>query len=192
MVAGEALDFAFLVDQNSVAGRNLYNYEIGRLQYLLVWRAYHSDGLPSPFTRYTYTLDYQAIAIDGERAIVDLVCEFTLWQGEMSSWERCPHRLTLSLTADGWKLVDDLYSDPFRQGHPIGHDFAANLPTEEEVDDGPSGPSSVDPGGATQGASEPRSGNWVRATGALILLGAATWLLYHSRRLSRRVGPPEN
>jgi len=187
-VTGEALDIGFLIDQSTLSGRNLRNYQMGRLEYLFAWWNHYSFSFP--FTSYDYTPHYEAITVDGPRAVVDMVREVTFWKGERSSRSsgyRASHRLTLVLTTDGWKLTDDVSPmDPFRQSRPMGYDFAANMPPEDEADGEPSNPPPTgSPDSPPTDQEVPGPVIWLAAAGSLVLLGAVVWFL---RRAQRTVG----
>lgn len=126
-------DFGFLVDLTSASGQDLYRYEIGRLEYSLAW--WEECGVS--YADYEYLPSYQQVHVDSSVANVTVLVKTTLrYQSSSTFTISVQHDLTLVQTTDGWKLVADVYEDPFRKGYPPGTDFSARMPGvggDEEV-----------------------------------------------------------
>ncbi|MCL6451928.1 MAG: amidase domain-containing protein, partial [Acetobacteraceae bacterium] len=102
----------------------LYNYEMGRLQYsLLGWELSNTR-----LQRFTYRPDYEALKITGNRAVArvrpwtDLVCADDPTRTEEQGGEL--HVISLVKVHGAWKLADDRYQDEMARAYPRGTDFA--------------------------------------------------------------------
>jgi hypothetical protein len=123
LVRGRALDPGFVIDRSSKTGEDLYNYELGLLQYCLTLWEY--DRLA--FIRWEYTPTFEAIQVTGETATARILLRGVWGYADTPSLEsgEDEHTLELRKTADGWKLVEDTYSNEITDTYPRGTDFAA-------------------------------------------------------------------
>jgi len=132
MVQRRALDPGFVIDRTTRAGQDLYNYELGRLQYSIAcWE--HTDTV---LDSYSYRPEYESVTVTGDRATVrvhpggDAVWADT--PDRVDGLGAVPHVIDLVKTADGWKLIRDDYDDEFRTIYPYGTDWAELRDTLEE------------------------------------------------------------
>jgi len=123
LVRGRALDPGFVIDRSFGAGEDLYNYELGLLQYCLTLWEY--DRLA--FSRCEYTPTFEAIQVTGETAIAQILLRGVWGYADTTSSDSFAgekHALELRKTVDGWKLVEDIYSKEITDTYPRGTDFA--------------------------------------------------------------------
>lgn len=121
-----AYDYAFLVDLSSASGQNLYNYEIGRLEFSLAW--WKENRVE--YVDYQYSPTYEQVQVEGSTAAVAVTVEITLWEPSGSSFSvSVEHDLALVNMTEGWKIAADAYEDPFKKAYPFGTDFAARMPS---------------------------------------------------------------
>jgi hypothetical protein len=124
MVQGRALDLGVVVDRDSGEGRDLYRYELGRLEYSLeCWRV-----LGLTCTGFNYRPEYMSIAINGTRATVTVIPRTGLSFSDTQSIDSVGtevHEITLVRRPTGWQVCEDHYLDGFVQTFPRGTDFVA-------------------------------------------------------------------
>ncbi len=133
IIEQRAYDCAFLVDRSSPSGQDLYNYEIGRLEFCLAW--WEEDRVK--YVDYRYSPAYEQLQVQGPTASVAVTVEIALWEPSGSSFAfSIEHEFTLASTSEGWKVVSDAYEDPFKKAYPLGTDFKARMPipgSNEEI-----------------------------------------------------------
>lgn len=122
-VAGVAYDLGFVIDRTHPSGLDLYNYELGRMQYSLAcW-----EMLGISYTQCTYEPQYLSISLNGNVATVELWLSGKLSYADLDevfSFTHEPHTISLVKNGGLWLLVEDVYSDEFTQTFPPGTDFA--------------------------------------------------------------------
>jgi len=123
MVRQQALDLGFVIDRTTRAGQDLYNYELGRLQYAIAcWE--HTDTV---LDSYSYRPAYESVTVTGDTATVRVHPKAgVVWCSRSDRLDHMGtylHVLSLVKTANGWKLVRDDYDDEFRCIHPYGTDW---------------------------------------------------------------------
>ncbi|MDA8219123.1 MAG: hypothetical protein M0Z94_16075 [Dehalococcoidales bacterium] len=124
-VRDQALDLGVVVDRTGPKGRTLHNYELGRLQYSLLW--WRLDGLT--FVAYDYRPSHGAITVSGDTAMAD-IRPIADTRVELDGYTRTdtvgevPHVLRAVRSAEGWRLTQDDYDDEMRQLYPVGTDWA--------------------------------------------------------------------
>jgi hypothetical protein len=122
MVSGRALDPSFVIDRSVNDGRDLYSYELGRLQYSLhCWQSY---GLV--FTSVSFDLTFDNIRVKGSDAEVELRVSQECAYSDTSQIDVLgdePHTLRLVRQPSGWKVVADRYADEFTSSYPRGTNF---------------------------------------------------------------------
>lgn len=121
LIGGKALDLGIVIDSSDSRGRDLYNYEMGRLQYYLAaW-----DAVRFHPSAYEYLPEYSLLKVQGNVALVEVkpYVNVTVWPLPFMAGSET-HALTLVRGALGWVITDDRYTDPFSKAHPRGTDFA--------------------------------------------------------------------
>lgn len=187
LVQGKALDLAFVIDRSTPDGRNLYNYELGRLEYTLAcWR--YADT-PLVLTECIYTPAYYLIDIRGDTATVSLSLSGQFRYADTSHIDQFSgqgHTMVLVRREGQWKLVDDQYEDEFTNLYPRGTDFAAlqRLLAERAAQQA-TGKNSA--GGRSGSTSPANAVLWLlavcSATGGV---GVLTWIYVSRRRFRSR------
>jgi hypothetical protein len=120
-VLGESLDLGFVIDRSTEAGTDLYNYELGLLQYRLA--AWGGKGFPGC----VYTCVYSNVQVAGSTAKADLELAGEYHYPDTTHVDRFggePHTIALVKTTHGWQLVDDVFENEMADACPRGTDFA--------------------------------------------------------------------
>lgn len=125
LVRGQALDLAIVVDESTKAGKTLADYELGRLQYSLLWWR----ELGHLTVAYDYHPAYDAVEVNGNTAVVRIRPLVSLHHDDSGRlyWEPGGfelHTLKLAHGASGWRVTADDYRDEFKTLHPVGTAWA--------------------------------------------------------------------
>ncbi len=134
----QAFDPGFLIDTATESGRDLYNYEMGRYEYNVAgWRRNKLS-----IQKYEYSPEYSSVKVEGTKALVEICPWAEIWSSRTYRTGAETHVVSLALTKEGWKLVDDSYADEFTQYYPRGTDFGKEIAALEnaESDTAPIGP----------------------------------------------------
>jgi hypothetical protein len=183
---GDSLDLGFVIDHSTEAGTDLYNYELGLLQYnLAAWR-YNKDD----HTGCEYKCEFISIKVNGNTAEVKLELAGEYRHSDTAPVARFsgePHTIALVRTTKGWQLVGDIFENETADACPRGTDFAGKTRAmlwkiEVQASTPPPAP---DPPAAPPPARGVAVWIWVLG-GGLVLVGGITgavhlWALRHEK-----------
>lgn len=116
---------SFLKIKNNISlsdsGKTLYNYELGKLKYLLASYALSTNKVND----YNLNISFDNINIKDKNATISANVDYTI----SDSWgigvqpRKIYHEITLSQNNGNWRIEDDKYSDELKELYPVGTDF---------------------------------------------------------------------
>jgi len=209
LVRGKGLDLGMVIDRSKPSGEELYNYELGLLQYcLLCWRE-TGVGVVS----YDYTLQWDSLEMehDSARAKVVVIGHQVFRQEPTAYPFEQAHDFTLVKETSGWMIIGDDYQGEASRTYPRGTDFAAlaasfesrlkawqavNEPTPNEPSSGRSSDGVKAAPTPTSPPRRPPVSYLLAAAGTTALMVAGCFLVSRWRR-ARNLGaatnrPPRN
>jgi len=128
-VSVRAFDLGFLIESGLTPGVDLYNYEMGRIEYSVA--AWEKSGFS--LRGIDYHPEYESVVVDGLTAVATLCPKALVFSSRDYETGGEVHVVRLVLTQQGWKLTEDNYDDDFRRAYPPGTDFGElirNLPDD--------------------------------------------------------------
>lgn len=120
----KSLDLGIVVDKTCPSGQVVHDYNVGRIQYVLLCRSHTQSGLAD----YEFELEWGEVAV--EQTIACGTVSVVGWAQYLQSDNRVPfredHLVELVRTDRGWMLTaDEFTNDEALTIYPVGTDFAA-------------------------------------------------------------------
>ena len=180
-VSVRAFDLGFLIESSLAPGVDLYNYEMGRIEYSVA--AWEKSGFS--LRGIDYRPEYESVVLDGLTAVATLCPKAPVSSSLDYETGGEVHVVRLVLTQQGWKLIEDNYDDDFRRAYPPGTDFG------ELIRNLPDDPVPPPDGGPSDASNEPQPSGmgWTLklilgvAGGAALAAAAHVWSRLRTRGL---------
>lgn len=126
----KGLDLALVIDIRDPRGRDLYNYELGKLQYVLLCWEHTRSGVVAT----QHELEVETIRfVRGEARVSLTVTGNRVYRQSQEGVPFAEHHLLILVESDNrWLIVSDQYCDEGTEMYPRGTDFAALASTFDE------------------------------------------------------------
>jgi len=183
-VSVRAFDLGFLIESSLTPGVDLYNYEMGRIEYSVA--AWEKSGFS--LRGIDYHPEYESVVVHGSTAVATLCPRALVFSSRNYETGGEVHVVRLVLTQQGWKLIEDSYDDDFRRAYPPGTDFGKlirNLPDDPVP---PPGGGPGDDGNEPQPVGMDRTLKLILGVAAGVALAAAAYAWSRLRTRSARQG----